>query len=105
MPEKLIHNATGTVQMLYESPSFQQGQEVSKVLVQGSSEKENAPKSGNVPVRALPMKPMSSDSIFSNIVATITISPQNLSIDVCNQQTNPDVDGLLRGIDLETFTS
>ena len=44
------------------------------MLVQGSSDEENAPKSGNVPVRALPIKPVSSNgfgSIFSSALLTI----------------------------------
>ena len=51
----------GTVRMYlyeYERPSLQRQQEVSKVLVQGSFDKENAPKSGNDPVRPLPIKPV-----------------------------------------------
>ena len=114
LPEKLMRDVTGhrsNALHLYDRPSLQQQQEVSKVLVQGSSDKENAPKSENVPVRAHPMKPVSSNvfgSIFSSVNnCTITISPQNFSVNVYNAQTNPDVDvnALLHCIDLETFLS
>ena len=73
------------------------------MLVQGSSEKENAPKSGNVPVRALPMKPVSSNvfgSIFSNDVPSPFLHRTFPLMFVINKY-----DGLLRGIDLETFPS
>lgn len=77
VPEKLICDVTGhhlNALHLYERPSLQQQQEVSKVLVQGSSDEENASESGNVPVRALPIKPVSSNvfgSILSSALLTI----------------------------------
>ena len=69
LPEELIREVTGhrsNALHLNERPSLQQRQEVSKVLVQGSSDKVNAPKSENVPVKAHPMKPVSSN-VFGSI--------------------------------------
>ena len=115
MPEKIIRDVTGhrsNVLHLYERPSLQQRQEVSKVLVQGSSDKENAPKSENVAVRAPPIKPAVSSNVFGSIFSdvhncNITISPQNFSVNVCNGPTHSDVDvnALLHGIDLDTLLS
>ena len=82
------------------------------MLVQGSCNKENAPKSGNVAMRATPMKPPASPNVFSSIFSNVhncnlTISPQNLSVNVCNVPTHSDVDvnALLHGIDMDTFLS
>ena len=94
------------------------------MLVQGSANKENAPNSGTVvrapkggtAVRAPTMKsPVSSNvfgSLFSNVHnCNITISPQNVSVNVHNGPTNApspsdfDVNALLDGIDLDTFLS
>ena len=117
MPEKLIRDVTGhrsNALQLYERPSLQQKQEVSRVLMQGSANKENAPNSGTV-ARAPTMKsPVSSNvfgPLFSNVHNCNTISPQNISVNVCNGPTNApspsdfDVNALLDGIDLDTFLS
>ena len=114
VPEKLIRDVTGhrsNALQLYERPSLQQRQEVSKVLVQGAEktvQKENIFRKGNGPVN--PPASCSSNvfgSIFSNVNnCTINITPQNFSVNVCSTShatPDVDVDDLLKGIDIETF--
>ena len=117
VPEKLIRDVTGhhsNVLEVYQRPSVEQRQKVSKVLVQGakefsSSDKENV----SVSASSTPLVPGPSTSqaarlpgstvmgsMFNN--CTVTISPQNFIINnyVGKQETEVDVDALLRGIDL-----
>ena len=66
-------------------------------------EKESAPKSGNVAARAPPIRPAVSSNVFGSNVhnCNINISPQNLSVNVCNGPTHSDA--LLHGTDLDTL--
>ena len=106
VPEKLIWNVAGhrsNAFQLYERPSMQQRQEVSKVLVQGARqtvEKENIPTKGNGPVNPV------FNSTFSGVNnCTINISPQNFFVNVCSASPNIDVNALFKGIDIDKFLS
>ena len=107
IPEKLIKDVTGhrsNALHLYERPSLQQRQEVSKVLVQGAGNKENTPQMGNHPMQRVSSNVLG--SVFSGV--SINISPQNFTVNVCSaSQSAPefDVNALLQGVDLETFLS
>ena len=126
VPEKLIKDVTGhrsNALHLYERPSLQQRQEVSKVLVQGAVNKENTPQIGNHRMQRVssnvtpqmgnhPMQRVSSNvlgSVFSGVSnCSINISPHNFTVNVCStSQSAPefDVNALLQGVDLETFLS
>jgi hypothetical protein len=109
VPEKLIREVTGhrsNSLHLYERPSLEQRQAVSKVLVQGTANKENdVPSKGAYPVKS--SSPNAFGSLFSGLSnCTINISPQNFSVNVCsNSHSDIDVKSLFQGIDLETFLS
>ena len=96
VPEKLIRDVTGhqsNALNLYERPTLEQRQSVSRVLVQGKqslTEKENRSKQPTVAgVRHAP-NPVG--TLFSNMSlsnCTITISPQNMVLNVGSTASGP----------------
>ena len=81
--EKLIRDVTGhrsNALQIYERPSLEQRQAVSKILVQGTSNKENLPD----PVKSsssLSYSPKVFGSLFSGVSkCTINFSPRNVLI-------------------------
>ena len=106
VPEKLIREVTGhrsNALQTYERPSLEQRQNVSKILVQGMSNKENYPEKSSSKLSST-STPGVVGSIFSGVSnCTITISPQNFSVNVANSDI--DVKSLLQGIDLDSLTS
>lgn len=130
VPEKLIRDVTGhrsNALRVYERPSLEQRQAVSKILVQGASNKENIPSKDIHPVTSshhhisqsstpISSTPLSSTpnflgSLFSGVSnCTINISPQNFNVNVgsnshSDSHSDTNVKSLLQGIDLDTLLS
>ena len=126
VPEKLIRDVTGhrsSALHLYERPTIEQKQSVSKVLVQGDNEfqkgKKNTPVSNgkeNIHVQMCPTVTCSSNvfgSLFSGVNnCNITISPQNFSVNVCSSSSTSslkhddiDIDTLFSGVDVDQLFS
>ena len=137
VPDKLIRDVTGhrsNALHLYERPTLQQKQEVSKILVQGKQSfewKENRPTSqpmrsslcnSGASVGSLPSTSRTSGAILGSLFSglancNITISPQTFTVNVgsasrdtsiasqCVAETDIDIHSLMQGFDLEEFLS
>ena len=114
VPEKLIRDVTGhrsNALQLYERPTIQQKQSVSKILVQGG-QKFNS--EVNIPVQTHSTV-TSPSNVFGSIFSGVKncISPHSFSVNICPlsaappPQSGPDLDleALLQGVDAATVIS
>ena len=112
-PEKLIRDVTGhrsNALQLYERPTLQQRQSVSSVLIRGKQRFDQGQENVPVPVAHAPSVVKSDvfGSLFSGVTkCNVTFSPQNFTVNVCSSsisqplsEPEPDLQGLLDGLDL-----
>ena len=118
VPEKMIREVTGhqsNALDLYERPTLQQKQSVSRILVQGKesfTDKENQNLSEQPTISGVRNATNHVGSLFSNTSlsnCTITISPQNMVLNVSSTVSGPapsrDFNYLFEGVSMEEFES